>query len=208
MAAPEDDGEPSLPSFRAAFLASFSETTFWIVLVFLPASSFSLSWLSRTLAATLPALSDKSISNFEVFSKVSILLLSARRVVFSEALASLSRHSPPTPLKMVPFSTSLILQDMPPTAETSAELNTSVSETRMEGEDRYAAFSAVLDITGSIGGAMLSFTFPALMFLKVKDPTWPRLEAFFVDGTRKATILLVFGIIVMVTVPSVVISQL
>ena len=46
--------------------------------------------------------------------------MSARRVVFSEALASLSRHSPPTPLKMVPFSTSLILQDMPPTAETSA----------------------------------------------------------------------------------------
>lgn len=31
------------------------------------------------------------------------------------------------------------------TAETSAELNTSVSETRSDGEDRYAAFSAVLD---------------------------------------------------------------
>ena len=79
---------------------------------------------------------------------------------------------------------------------------------RDAGLTKGEAFSAVLDITGSIGGAMLSFTFPALMFLKVKDPTWPRREAFFVDGTRKATILLVFGIIVMVTVPSVVISQL
>jgi hypothetical protein len=126
---------------------------------------------------------------------------------------------------------------------------------RDAGLTKGETFSAVLDFTGAISGSMLSFVFPALMFLRVKvlletlsyfttpdtlvdtlsvtsslshahslsshsnsllvcfcvslqDPTWPRREALFQEGTHKATALLVFGVLVIIVVPAVIFSQL
>jgi amino acid permease len=77
---------------------------------------------------------------------------------------------------------------------------------RAAGLTKGEAFSAILDITGSLAGSALSFSFPALLFLRTVHPTWPY-EGFMQNGTRKATALLCFGICVMIIVPIVTLTH-